>query len=80
MIKKHLLALLFVTLISYLFLGAAISSETTYMDDLKVLHEKTFPINPGKYLKVKTLTGDVEVTYWDESKLYIKILGDEDAQ
>ncbi len=80
MIKKHLLALLIVTLISYLFLGAANLGTTTNADDLKVLHEKTFSINPGKQLKVKTPTGDVEVTYWDESKVYIKILGDEDAQ
>lgn len=80
MIKKHFLALLFVTLISYLFLGAANSGATTYASGLKVLHEKTFPINPGKQLKVKTPTGDVEITYWDESKVYIKILGDDDAE
>ena len=80
MIKKHLLVLLFVALVSYLFLGAANSHVTAYSYDLKVLHEKTFPINPGKQLKVKTPTGDVEVTYWDESKVYIKILGDDDAE
>jgi len=66
MIKKHLLALLIVTLISFSFLGAASSGAITYTDDLKVLHERTFSINPGKQLKVKTPTGDVEVTYWDE--------------
>ncbi|MGB5847507.1 MAG: DUF4097 family beta strand repeat-containing protein [Ignavibacteriaceae bacterium] len=80
MVNKHLFALLFVTLFSYLFLGAASSGAITFADDLKVLHEKTFPINPGKQLKVKTPTGDVEVTYWDESKVYIKILGDDDAE
>jgi DUF4097 and DUF4098 domain-containing protein YvlB len=80
MIKKHLLVLLFVVLVSCLFLGATNSRVTTYMDDLKVLHEKTFPINPGKQLIVKTTTGDVEVTYWDEAKVYIKILGDDDAE
>jgi len=79
MIKKHILAVLFVTLISYLFLGAVDSGAISYTDDLKVLHEKTFPINPGKQLKVKTPTGDVEVTYWDESKVHIKIFGDDDA-
>ncbi|MEE9450681.1 MAG: DUF4097 family beta strand repeat-containing protein [Ignavibacteriaceae bacterium] len=79
-IKKHILALLFVTLISYLFLGTADSGVISYTYDLKVLHEKTFPINPGKQLKVKTPTGDVEVTYWDESKVHIKILGDDDAE
>jgi DUF4097 and DUF4098 domain-containing protein YvlB len=80
MIKKNLLAILFVTLISYLFLGAANSGTTTYGNGLKVLHEKTFQINPGNQLKVKTPTGDVEVTYWDEAKVYIKILGDDDAE
>ena len=80
MFKKHMLPLLFITLVSYLFLGAAYSDASLYVDDLKVLHEKTFPIKPGKQLKVKTTTGDVEVTYWDESKVYIKILGDDDAE
>jgi len=80
MIKKRFLALLLVALVSYLFLGAANLSVTTYLDDLEVLHEKTFPINPGKQLRVKTPTGDVEVTYWDESKVHIKILGDDDAE
>lgn len=80
MIKKHMLALLFITLISYLFIGAAYSGASLYIDDLKVLHDKTFPIKPGKQLKVKTTTGDVEVIYWDESKVYIKILGDDDAE
>ena len=80
MIKKHLLVLLFVALVSYMFLGAANSNASANSYDLKVLHEKTFPIDPGKQLKVKTQTGDVEVTYWDESKVYIKILGDDDAE
>jgi len=80
MFKKNILVLLFVTLISSLFLGAAGSGATPYTDDLKVLHEKTFPINPGKQLRVKTATGDVEVTYWDESKVHIIILGDDDAE
>jgi len=80
MIKKHLFTLLFVALGSYLFLGAAKSNVTTNSYDLKILQEKTFPIDPGKQLKVKTPTGDVEVTYWDESKVHIKILGDDDAE
>ena len=80
MFNKHILLLLFGTFISSLFLGAADSGGTSYTDDLKVLHEKTFPINPGKQLKVKTPTGDVEVTYWDKSKVHIKILGDDDAE
>jgi DUF4097 and DUF4098 domain-containing protein YvlB len=80
MIKKHLLVLLFVAFVSYLFLGASNLNVATYSYNLKVLHEKTFPIEPGRQLKVKTPTGDVEVTYWNESKVHIKILGDDDAE
>jgi hypothetical protein len=80
MINKHLLVLLIAVLFSYLFLGAANSNVPTYSYDLKVLQEKTFPIDPGKQLKLRTPTGDVEVTYWDESKVHIKILGDDDAE
>jgi hypothetical protein len=36
-------------------------------DDLQVIHEKTFPIEPGKDLRVKTSGGDVTVTSWNKS-------------
>jgi hypothetical protein len=48
-------------------------------DDLQVIQEKTFSISPGKNLLVDISSGDVTVTYWDKSEVYIKILGNENA-
>jgi DUF4097 and DUF4098 domain-containing protein YvlB len=49
-------------------------------DDLQVIHEKTFPIEPGKDLRVKTSGGDVTVTSWNKSEVYIKVLGNDNAR
>jgi DUF4097 and DUF4098 domain-containing protein YvlB len=49
-------------------------------DNLQVLHEKTFQISPGKALKVETDQGDVMITSWDKSEVYIKVLGNEKAK
>ena len=48
--------------------------------DLEVLQEKTFPAQPGKDLKVETASGDVTITTWDKSEVYIKILGNDKAR
>lgn len=48
-------------------------------DDLQLIKEKTFNIQPGKNLLVDISSGDVKVTYWDKEEVYVKILGDEDA-
>ena len=47
--------------------------------NLKVLHEKTFEISPGKDLKLDASVGDVVITSWDKSEVYVKILGDKRA-
>ena len=49
-------------------------------DDKKVIHEKTFQIvEAGKKLNVTADVGDVIVTVWDKSEVYIKITGNENA-
>lgn len=48
--------------------------------DLQTIQEKTFSIQPGKDLKVETTTGDVTVTTWDKSEVYIKVLGNDKAK
>ena len=48
--------------------------------DLETIHEKTFSIQPGKNLHVETSSGDVTVTTWDKSEVYIKVLGNEKAR
>lgn len=48
-------------------------------DDLQLINEKSFTISSGKNLLVELSSGDVKVTYWDKSEVYIKILGNENA-
>jgi hypothetical protein len=48
-------------------------------DDLQLIKEKTFNISPGKNLIVDISSGDVTVTYWDKSEVYVKIFGNEKA-
>lgn len=48
-------------------------------DDAKVLHEKTFKISPGKKLLVNAASGDVQITAWDKSEVYVKVIGNDNA-
>jgi DUF4097 and DUF4098 domain-containing protein YvlB len=71
---KYLVAL---TLIFALLLNQSFASSTH--DDKKVIHEKTFQTTPGKKLNVSADAGDVIVTVWDKSEVYIKVTGNDNA-
>jgi len=49
-------------------------------DDRKVIHEKTFQIASGKKLNVSADAGEVIVTVWDKSEVYIKVTGNDNAE
>ncbi|UCH66185.1 MAG: DUF4097 family beta strand repeat protein [Ignavibacterium sp.] len=77
---KNYLFLVVITLFSaHIILGCG-SNYHYSDDDLQVIHEKTFPIKPGNDLRVKTSGGDVTVTSWDKSEVYIKVLGNDKAR
>ena len=73
---------------AFIFIIISVSSfgcsngEVTWNDDkdLQVLHEKTFQISPGKSLRIEGSSGDITVTTWDRSEVYIKISGNEKAK
>ena len=71
---KYLVAL---TLIFALSLNNTFASSKH--DDKKVIHEKTFNISAGKKLNVNADVGDVIVTVWDKSEVYIKVIGNENT-
>ena len=48
-----------------------------YSENLKVIEEKTFQIQPGKNLKVDASSGGVSITSWDKNEVNIKIFGNE---
>ncbi len=52
----------------------------TYSQNLKVIEEKTFQIQPGKNLKVDASSGGVSISSWDKNEVNIKILGNEKAK
>lgn len=69
-----------------LFLMSTAAANCRYEDysigngDLKTLHEKTYPILPGKNLKMDVSGGDIMITGWDKNEVYIKVLGNEKAE
>jgi hypothetical protein len=77
---KNSLLLIVLTLISTHIIFGCGSNHYYGGDDLQVIHEKTFPIEWGKDLRVKTSGGDVTVTSWNKSEVYIKVLGNDKAR
>lgn len=77
--KKYLL-LISIALLSANILFGCNTNYFSNGDDLQVIHEKTFPIEWGKDLRIRTSGGDVTVTSWDNSEVYIKVLGNDKAK
>ncbi len=49
-------------------------------DNLQVLHDKTFPISPGKEFKLEASSGNVIITGWDKSEVHVKVWGNDKAK
>ena len=72
--------IVFLFLLSGTLAACHIEIDSDYSGDLEIIQEKTFTIQPGKDLKVEASSGDVRVTAWDKSEVYIKVLGNEKAK
>jgi DUF4097 and DUF4098 domain-containing protein YvlB len=70
----------FLLVLSGSLTACRIEAGSDYGGDLETIHEKTFPIQPGKDLKVEASSGDVTITTWDKSEVYIKVLGNDNAR
>lgn len=80
--KKSTLAVSFV-IASLIMLAAAVfpkDSKVINKSGLDVIKEKTFDISPNKDLYLETDEGDIKVETWEQSQVYIKILGNEKAK
>ncbi|MFH0735423.1 MAG: DUF4097 family beta strand repeat-containing protein [bacterium] len=65
----------------YLFtLVLLLSAISLYAEPLKLLHEKTFNVNPGEKLYLQTESGDINITSWDKNEVKVKILGNSKAE
>jgi DUF4097 and DUF4098 domain-containing protein YvlB len=78
--KSKLLAIILTLIFSANLTASGAYEAVDYDNDLKVIHEKTFNIEPGKRLKLSGSSGDIMVTSWDRSEVYIKILGNDKAK
>ncbi|QQS35637.1 MAG: DUF4097 family beta strand repeat protein [Ignavibacteriales bacterium] len=67
-------------LTSTLFSACRIENSYAGDDNLRVLHEKTFPISAGKDLKLEAASGDVMILTWDKNEVYVKVLGNDKAE
>jgi DUF4097 and DUF4098 domain-containing protein YvlB len=81
-IKKILLLLPFFLLIFFSsnLPGCSFHYADADDDNLRVLHERTFKISPGNLFKLETVAGNVLITTWDRSEVYIKVLGNDNAE
>jgi len=68
------------TLVALVVFSALVLKLTTYAKDgdKKVIREKSIQISAGKKITISTDVGDVSVTPWSKSEVYIKILGSSD--
>jgi DUF4097 and DUF4098 domain-containing protein YvlB len=78
--NNKLTALLVFLLILFTTVVFPRNKNLASMDNLDVINEKTFDISPNKNLFLETDEGDISINTWDESKVYVKILGNEKAK
>jgi DUF4097 and DUF4098 domain-containing protein YvlB len=55
--------------------ACSIDYISKFDNNLQVIHEKTFTIQPGENLNLETSFGDVMITPWEKNEVYIKVLG-----
>ncbi len=67
-----ILALIIIVPVSYVL-------ASSKRDDKKVIKEKSFQISPGKKINVEAESGDIIITTWNRSEVYVKIIGNDKA-
>jgi len=63
-----------------LFFAILFFNSTLSAQNLKLLKEKSFNIQPGKILHVNFAGGDIKVTSWDKNEVNVKIFGNSQAE
>ncbi len=67
-----------ILILSMLILIAAFVN--TYSENLKLIEERTFQIQPGKDLNVDASGGGVSISSWDKNEVNVKIFGNENTK
>ena len=72
-------AILFFSLL-FVFSSYSCAESKNKDEKLKVIHDRTFPISPGKDFKLDASSGDVVISSWDKNEVHVKILGNDKAK
>lgn len=64
-----------ITLISFLLFFTQLLSAQS----LRLLHEKSYDVNPNQLLEIQSDVGDIKVSSWDKNSVSIKVYGDRNA-
>ncbi|MGD8306136.1 MAG: hypothetical protein PVF17_05750, partial [Ignavibacteria bacterium] len=80
MIKISMLNLVIVLTLLQSLIACNSYHSAVFDDDLNLIAEKRFPISPGNDLRIKVSGGDVSITSWDRDEVYIKVLGNDNAE
>ncbi|MFZ2863232.1 MAG: DUF4097 family beta strand repeat-containing protein [Ignavibacteriaceae bacterium] len=70
-----------ITIIILLIVSALNLSFATIRDgDERVIREKSFNIAAGKKILLNTSSGDIQITPWNKAEVYVKVLGNKNAE
>ncbi|MFC2135857.1 DUF4097 domain-containing protein [Bacteroidota bacterium] len=72
--NKKLLWILIIALVSLIFYS------NLFAGGIRLLHEKSFDVNPGEILELEAESGDVILTTWDNNEVYVKVYGNSKAE
>lgn len=78
--RKKIFLIGFLALLGLLFQTGLFAQDDDSHKNLKLIHEKTFAVNPSENLKLRTDVGDVKVSSWDKNEVYVKVFGNSRAQ
>jgi len=68
-----------ISLIAVLLVGCT-TAKSIPEDDFKLLQEKSFTVQSGGILQVKSILGNVTVSTWDKNETNVKIYGNDNAE
>jgi len=72
--NKKLLWIFILAFLSFLFCSNA------FAGGLKVLHEKSFNVNPGETLELESESGDIVISTWSKNEVFVKVYGNRKAE
>jgi DUF4097 and DUF4098 domain-containing protein YvlB len=70
----------FIVTIIIVALPVGLILASSKLDDKKIIYKKSYKISPNKKIILNTDAGDIQITPWDKSEVYIKVIGNDNAE